>query len=241
MSDPLVWHRLQFALTIVYHYLFPQLTMGLALLIVVMKTLGLRAGGDRWNGGARLWIRIFGLNFAVGVVTGIPMEFQFGTNRARFSRFAGGVVGHTLAMEGLFASSSNRARSASSCSASQGWAAGATSWPPWRSSPAAGSRAISSCALTRSSSARWATSSPATARSSSPTSGPSCGQPLRAFLGSCAFLTELLGATAACVFPVMLRSIGDPGASLTAYNASVPSGGAWWLPLAGGRSAFHWP
>ena len=76
MSDPLVWHRLQFALTIVYHYLFPQLTMGLALLIVVMKTLGLRAGGDRWNGGARLWIRIFGLNFAIGVVTGIPMEFQ---------------------------------------------------------------------------------------------------------------------------------------------------------------------
>ena len=50
--------------------------MGLALLIVVTKTLGLRAGGDRWNGGARLWIRIFGLNFAIGVVTGIPMEFQ---------------------------------------------------------------------------------------------------------------------------------------------------------------------
>jgi cytochrome d ubiquinol oxidase subunit I len=99
----LFWHRLQFAFTIVYHYLFPQLTMGLALLIVVMKALGLRAKGARWNDAARFWIRIFGLNFAMGVVTGVPMEFQFGTNWARFSAFAGPVVGHTLAMEGLFA------------------------------------------------------------------------------------------------------------------------------------------
>ncbi|MGZ6988919.1 MAG: cytochrome ubiquinol oxidase subunit I, partial [Thermoanaerobaculia bacterium] len=103
MSDPLFLHRLQFAFTIVYHYLFPVLTMGLAFLIVVMKALGLRSGGEKWNDAARFWIRIFGLNFAMGVVTGIPMEFQFGTNWARFSRFAGNVVGHTLAMEGLFA------------------------------------------------------------------------------------------------------------------------------------------
>lgn len=103
MSEALFWHRLQFAFTIVYHYLFPVLTMGLALLIVVMKALGLRRGGERWNDAARFWIRIFGLNFAFGVVTGIPMEFQFGTNWARFSRYAGNVVGHTLAMEGLFA------------------------------------------------------------------------------------------------------------------------------------------
>jgi cytochrome bd ubiquinol oxidase subunit I len=103
MDDALVFHRLQFAFTIVYHYLFPQLTMGLALLIVVMKALGLRAGGERWNDAARFWIRIFGINFAVGVVTGIPMEFQFGTNWAKFSRYAGNVIGQTLAMEGLFA------------------------------------------------------------------------------------------------------------------------------------------
>jgi cytochrome d ubiquinol oxidase subunit I len=103
MGDPVFLHRLQFAFTIVYHYLFPVLTMGLALLIVVMKLLGLRAGGEGWNEAARFWIRIFGINFAVGVVTGIPMEFQFGTNWARFSRYAGNVVGHTLAMEGLFA------------------------------------------------------------------------------------------------------------------------------------------
>ena len=102
-SDALFWHRLQFAFTIVYHYIFPQLTMGLAFLIVVMKALGARSQGARWNDAARFWIRIFGLNFAMGVVTGVPMEFQFGTNWARFSTFAGPVIGHTLAMEGLFA------------------------------------------------------------------------------------------------------------------------------------------
>jgi cytochrome bd ubiquinol oxidase subunit I len=103
VSDPVLLHRLQFAFTIVYHYLFPNLTMGLALLVVLMKALGLRRGGDRWNDVARFWIRILGINFAVGVVTGLPMEFQFGTNWARFSAYAGNVVGHTLAMEGLFA------------------------------------------------------------------------------------------------------------------------------------------
>ncbi len=103
MGDPLFLHRLQFAFTIVYHYLFPVLTMGLAFLIVVMKALGLRRGGEGWNDAARFWIRIFGINFAFGVVTGLPMEFQFGTNWARFSRIAGNVVGQTLAMEGLFA------------------------------------------------------------------------------------------------------------------------------------------
>src|SRR6476661_397265 len=103
MSDPLLWHRLQFAFTIVYHYLFPQLTMGLALLIVVLKSLGLRSGDACWDDAARFWIRIFGINFAVGVVTGVPMEFQFGTNWAAFSKFAGPVIGQTLGMEGLFA------------------------------------------------------------------------------------------------------------------------------------------
>lgn len=103
MSDPLFLHRLQFAFTIVYHYLFPNLTMGLALLIVILKGLGLRRGGEVWNDAARFWIRIFGITFAVGVVTGIPMEFQFGTNWARFSRYAGSVVGQSLAMESVFA------------------------------------------------------------------------------------------------------------------------------------------
>ena len=103
MSDPLFWHRLQFAFTIVYHYLFPQLTMGLALLIAIMKVIGLTSGEPRWDDAARFWIRIFAINFGVGVVTGLPMEFQFGTNWARFSSLAGAVIGQTLAMEGMFA------------------------------------------------------------------------------------------------------------------------------------------
>ena len=102
-SDPLFWHRLQFAFTIVYHYLFPQLTMGLALLIVIMKSLARMRRDPGWDDAARFWVRIFGINFAVGVVTGVPMEFQFGTNWAAFARFAGPVIGHSLAMEGLFA------------------------------------------------------------------------------------------------------------------------------------------
>jgi cytochrome d ubiquinol oxidase subunit I len=103
LAEALFWHRLQFAFTAVYHYIFPQLTMGLALIIVILKWRALRTGDPHWNDTARFWIRIFGLNFAVGVVTGIPMEFQFGTNWAGFSAYAGRVVGHTLAMEGLFA------------------------------------------------------------------------------------------------------------------------------------------
>jgi cytochrome d ubiquinol oxidase subunit I len=102
MLDALTAHRLQFAFTVTYHYLFPQLTMGLALLIVILKTLALRTGNEHYNRAARFWARIFGINFAMGVVTGIPMEFQFGTNWAQFSKAAGGVIGQTLAMEGIF-------------------------------------------------------------------------------------------------------------------------------------------
>jgi len=103
MGDLLFWHRLQFGFTSVFHYLFPQLTMGLASLIVLLKVLGLARGEARFGQAAAFWIRIFALAFAVGVVTGIPLEFQFGTNWARFSRQAGGVIGQTLGMEGLFA------------------------------------------------------------------------------------------------------------------------------------------
>jgi cytochrome bd ubiquinol oxidase subunit I len=103
MDSALFIHRLHFAFTITFHYLFPQLTMGLAPLIVVLKTLALRNHDDRYHQAARFWARIFGINFVFGVVTGIPMEFQFGTNWSHFSRFAGGVIGQTLAMEGMFA------------------------------------------------------------------------------------------------------------------------------------------
>jgi cytochrome d ubiquinol oxidase subunit I len=104
VDSALTVHRLHFAFTITFHYLFPQLTMGLAPLIVVCKAIALRRDNDQtWSDAARLLGRLFAVSFVFGVVTGIPMEFQFGTNWARFSRFAGGVIGQTLAMEGMFA------------------------------------------------------------------------------------------------------------------------------------------
>ncbi len=102
MDSALAVHRLHFAFTVTFHYLFPQLTMGLALLILILKTAALRTGNQHYNEAARFWVKIFAINFAMGVVTGIPMEFQFGTNWARFSKDAGGVIGQTLAMEGVF-------------------------------------------------------------------------------------------------------------------------------------------
>ena len=103
MDNPIFWHRLQFGFTAAYHYLFPQLTMGLVVFIVLFKVLARRTKDDRYQDAARFWIRIFGINFVVGVVTGIPMEFQFGTNWAQFTHQTGGVIGQTLGMEGMFA------------------------------------------------------------------------------------------------------------------------------------------
>jgi len=77
--------------------------MGLAPLIVIFKSLALRAGDERYNKAARFWAKIFAVNFLFGVITGVPMEFQFGTNWARFSQYAGGVIATSLAMEGVFA------------------------------------------------------------------------------------------------------------------------------------------
>jgi cytochrome d ubiquinol oxidase subunit I len=102
MDSALGLHRLHFAFTITYHYLFPQLTMGLALLIFILKTMALRTGNPLYENAARFWTKIFGINFAMGVVTGIPMEFQFGTNWSRFSKATGGVIGQLLAMEGMY-------------------------------------------------------------------------------------------------------------------------------------------
>jgi cytochrome bd ubiquinol oxidase subunit I len=103
LSDPAFWSRCQFGFTLTYHYLFPQLTMGLAWFLVYWKWRALKTGNEEYNRAVRFWAKIFGLNFAVGVVTGIPMEFQFGTNWAGLTRYAGGVIGQTLAMEGMFA------------------------------------------------------------------------------------------------------------------------------------------
>ncbi|HTQ10224.1 MAG TPA: cytochrome ubiquinol oxidase subunit I, partial [Fimbriimonadaceae bacterium] len=97
------WDRYQFGFLVTYHYLFPALTMGLAMILVVFKLIAYRRSDAIYDRAAQFWARIFGINFAIGVVTGIPLEFQFGTNWARFSNYAGGVIGLTLALEGLFA------------------------------------------------------------------------------------------------------------------------------------------
>ncbi len=100
--DAQVLHRIHFAYTATFHYLFPQLTMGLALLIVVLKTIAVRRNDETYQQTSRFWAKIFGINFVMGVVTGIPMEFEFGTNWSHFSRLTGGVIGQPLAMEGVF-------------------------------------------------------------------------------------------------------------------------------------------
>ena len=102
MEEMLFYDRMQFAFTITFHYLFPQLTMGLSLIIVYFKWKFLKTNDPHYNKATHFWMRIFALNFAMGVVTGIPMEFQFGTNWAKFSELTGGIIGQTLAMEGMF-------------------------------------------------------------------------------------------------------------------------------------------
>jgi cytochrome d ubiquinol oxidase subunit I len=103
MDSAFTIHRLHFAFTITYHYLFPQLTMGLAPLILILKSLALWKQNELYNRAARFWAKIFAINFLFGVITGIPMEFQFGTNWARFAHYSGGVIATSLAMEGVFA------------------------------------------------------------------------------------------------------------------------------------------
>jgi cytochrome bd ubiquinol oxidase subunit I len=103
MDSALAVHRLHFAFTITYHYLFPQLTMGLAPLIVILKSLALWKEEELYNKAARFWAKVFAINFLFGVITGIPMEFQFGTNWAKFAQYSGGVIATALAMVGVFA------------------------------------------------------------------------------------------------------------------------------------------
>ena len=83
MEDALTVSRMQFAFTITYHYLFPMFTMGLALLVFVLKSIYMRSGNELYNKSARFWGKIFAVTFVFGVVTGIPMEFQFGTTGRR--------------------------------------------------------------------------------------------------------------------------------------------------------------
>jgi cytochrome d ubiquinol oxidase subunit I len=104
MDDQLlVLARLQFALTIMFHYLFPPLTIGLGMLMVFVEGLYLKTRDPDYLAIARFWTRLFAVNFAMGVATGIVMEFEFGTNWATYSRYVGDVFGSALASEGIFA------------------------------------------------------------------------------------------------------------------------------------------
>jgi cytochrome bd ubiquinol oxidase subunit I len=101
--DVILLSRIQFALTIMFHYLFPPLTIGMGVVLVYLEGMYLKTREPIYEIAARFWTKIFALNFAVGVATGIVMEFQFGTNWAVYSRFVGDVFGSALAAEGIFA------------------------------------------------------------------------------------------------------------------------------------------
>src|SRR5262245_52508666 len=101
--DVVFLSRIQFALTIMFHYLFPPLTIGLGVILVVMEGMFLKTGNSLYEAMTRFWTKIFAVNFAMGVATGIVMEFEFGTNWAAYSRFVGDIFGSALAAEGVFA------------------------------------------------------------------------------------------------------------------------------------------
>src|SRR5262249_51449349 len=98
-----VLSRIQFALTASFHFLFPPLSIGLGLILVIVQALRLWTGSQLSLDLARFWTRVFGLIFAMGVATGIPLQFQFGTNWAHYARFVGDVFGSPLAIEGIYA------------------------------------------------------------------------------------------------------------------------------------------
>ena len=97
------WSRLQFAMTAGYHWLFVPLTLGLAVIMSIMETMYVRTGKEEWKLAAKFWMKIFGINFAIGVATGIILEFQFGTNWSNYSWFVGDIFGAPLAIEGIIA------------------------------------------------------------------------------------------------------------------------------------------
>lgn len=97
------WSRAQFALTSMYHWLFVPLTLGLAVIMGIMETCYYRTGKDFWRTASKFWQRIFGINFAIGIATGIILEFEFGTNWSNYSWFVGDIFGAPLAVEGILA------------------------------------------------------------------------------------------------------------------------------------------
>ena len=104
LSTSLVdWSRLQFAMTAMYHWLFVPLTLGLGVIMAIMETMYVRTGNEQWKRTAKFWMNIFGVNFAIGVATGLILEFQFGTNWSNYSWFVGDIFGAPLAIEAIVA------------------------------------------------------------------------------------------------------------------------------------------
>ena len=101
--DVVTWSRLQFAMTAAYHWLFVPLTLGLALIMAIMETLYVVKKDDFWRKTAQFWMKVFAINFAVGIATGIILEFEFGTNWSNYSWFVGDMFGAPLAIEGILA------------------------------------------------------------------------------------------------------------------------------------------
>jgi cytochrome d ubiquinol oxidase subunit I len=97
------WSRAQFALTAIYHWLFVPLTLGLSFILAIMETIYVRTGKEEWKRMTRFWMTLFGINFAIGIATGIILEFEFGTNWSNYSWFVGDIFGAPLAVEGIFA------------------------------------------------------------------------------------------------------------------------------------------
>ncbi|MEG1672952.1 MAG: cytochrome ubiquinol oxidase subunit I [Alistipes sp.] len=97
------WSRAQFAMTAIYHWLFVPLTLGLSFIIAIMESYWYRTGDEFWRRTTKFWMRIFGINFAIGVATGIILEFEFGTNWSNYSHFVGDIFGAPLAIEGIMA------------------------------------------------------------------------------------------------------------------------------------------
>ena len=97
------WSRAQFAMTAIYHWLFVPLTLGLSFLIAIMETVWYRTGDEFWRRTTKFWMRLFGINFAIGVATGLILEFEFGTNWSNYSHFVGDIFGAPLAIEGIMA------------------------------------------------------------------------------------------------------------------------------------------
>lgn len=97
------WSRWQFAMTAIYHYMFVPLTLGLALMLAIMETMWVKTGDQNWLNATKFWMKLFGINFAIGVATGLILEFQFGTNWSNYSWFVGDIFGAPLAIEGIIA------------------------------------------------------------------------------------------------------------------------------------------